>query len=222
MFYSFSHLLFISVVALFPVINPIGSALIVNPYFSGLNRSEKKNAVKKIAFYAFFLCLFFLLAGHLLLNLFGITIPVIQLAGGIMICKTGWESLTSDKPIDKEASNADNEDMSDIKKTELDNKLFYPITFPITMGGGVISVLFTLGAHSVNTDITTYMINIAAIITAIMIMCILIIVFYLNTKLLFKYLNSSTKNMINRLMAFLLFCIGLQIASSGIKGLFSI
>jgi len=89
MLHSFFHLLFISLVALFPVVNPIGSALIVNPYFSNLSKNAKRFAVHKIAIYAFCLCTFFLLTGHLLLTLFGITIPVIQLAGGIMICKTG-------------------------------------------------------------------------------------------------------------------------------------
>lgn len=222
MIHSFFHLLFISLVALFPVVNPIGTSLIVNPYFSGLSRDEKKVAVRKIALYAFGLCTFFLLTGHLLLNLFGITIPVIQLAGGIMICKTGWESLSSNNTTNQQNTNAADETISDITKSSLNDKLFYPITFPLTTGAGTISVLFTLGAHSVNADMITYIINTSAILVAIIIMCILVVFFYLNTKLILSYLNSSTEEIINRLMAFLLFCVGLQIASSGIKSLFSI
>ena len=100
-YHTFLHSLFVGVIALFPVVNPIGSAFIVSPYFSDLSNSEKRKAVGKIAFYAFCICTVSLFAGHWILELFGISIPIIQLAGGIMICKIGWEFLTSDKKDDK-------------------------------------------------------------------------------------------------------------------------
>src|SRR6516164_6452714 len=96
-YHSFVNLLFIGIIALFPVVNLIGSALIVNHYFTNLSKPEKRHAVTKIILFAFFLCAITLLAGHWILELFGITIPVIQVAGGIMICKTGWEFLTDNK-----------------------------------------------------------------------------------------------------------------------------
>ena len=80
-FHSFIHLLFIGVIALFPVVNPIGSAFIVNPYLAELSKEKKKLAVRKITFYAFCICTVSLFAGHYILGLFGISIPVIQLAG---------------------------------------------------------------------------------------------------------------------------------------------
>lgn len=123
---------------------------------------------------------------------------------------------------DNQPTETNTEETSDITNMALNNKLFYPITFPITTGAGTISVLFTLGAHGFNTNITTYFINTSAILTAIIIMCILVIIFYMNTKIILSYLKSSTQEIINRLMAFLLFCVGLQIASSGIISLFHI
>src|SRR5947209_12241804 len=102
---SFVHLLFIGLLALFPVVNPIGSALMVNHYFANLTKPEKRKAVTKIVLYAFSLCTVTLFAGHWILELFGITIPVIQIAGGIMICKTGWEFLNG-KPADDNGNNA--------------------------------------------------------------------------------------------------------------------
>ena len=95
--HSFIHLLFIGVIALFPVVNPIGSAFILAPYFTDLTEDQKRNAVKKITLYAFFICTGALFIGHWILELFGLSIPVVQLAGGIMICKIGWEFLSSDK-----------------------------------------------------------------------------------------------------------------------------
>lgn len=116
----------------------------------------------------------------------------------------------------------DNTKLANLNKSALQDKLFYPITFPITTGAGTISVLFTLGAHGVDANLTTYIINTTAILIAIVIMCILVIVFYSNIKLILNYFGSQTENIINRLMAFLIFCVGLQIASTGIKSLFKL
>ncbi|MBS1764615.1 MAG: MarC family protein [Bacteroidetes bacterium] len=214
--HSFLHLLFLSTVALFPVINPVGSAFIVSPYMDGLDKAAKRTAVKKIVLYVFILCSIVLFAGHWILELFGISIPVIQLAGGIMICKIGWDSLTTGSGESVEDAVKENT-ASGTGLDNLRNQLFYPLTFPITAGAGVISVLFTLGAHSENASTVSYLINTAAILTAITIMCILIYVFYLKTKTILQYLGSHTETYINRIMAFLIFCVGLQIAVTGIK-----
>jgi multiple antibiotic resistance protein len=212
-------MLFISIVALFPVINPIGSALIVNPYLSQLPDSDKKAAVKKIALYAFSICVVALFAGRWILELFGISIPVIQLAGGIVICILGWESLSSRDNTKTEAK--DLESLTNNNYTNnVKDKLFYPITFPITTGAGTISVLFTLSAHSSNADWLSYLINNAAMLLAIIVMCILIYFLYGHTKNIVRRLGNEGQTIANRFIAFLIFCVGLQIAITGIKNLF--
>jgi len=212
--HSFIHLLFIGIVPLFPVVNPIGSALMVTHYFTTLNKQEKRNAVTKIVLYAFFLCVITLFAGHWILELFGITIPVIQLAGGVMICKAGWELLTDNKSSDKT-----NGTIELVRKDERQNKLFFPITFPITTGAGTMAVLFTLGAHSANQNFTTYLLNTTALMLSIVVMCVLVYFLYMNTQTLLKYTGSNGEKIINRIVAFLTFCVGLQIAITGIKAL---
>jgi multiple antibiotic resistance protein len=212
-FAAFVHLVFLGFVALFPVINPIGSAFIVSPYFSGLSRKERISAVKKITFYALLICTVTLFAGHWVLELFGLSIPIVQLAGGIMICKIGWEFLASDNNDDEKQDAADKESAV---IHSVDNKLFYPITFPITTGAGTIAVLFTLSAHGADTNSTQYLFNISALMVAVIGLCILIFIFYLNTNRLIGYIGSHNEIIINRLMAFLIFCVGLQIAAGGI------
>ncbi|MGC3946676.1 MAG: MarC family protein [Chryseolinea sp.] len=216
---TFTQLLFIGVIALFPVVNPVGTAFIVMPYFDHLSDSERRSAVKKVTFYAFCICTVTLFAGHWILELFGLTIPVIRTAGGIMICKTGWEFLSDKKDEQQVASDAANANSA---RGKIDDKLFYPITFPITTGAGTISVLFTLSAHSTTKDATHYLINSGAILLAVLVMCILIYIFYSNTKLFIRFLGSTGEQIFNRIMAFLIFCVGLQIAASGIMGLFEI
>jgi multiple antibiotic resistance protein len=216
--HTFIHLLFIGVVALFPVVNPIGTAFVVMPYFAQLDRADKKRAVRKITLYAFCICTITLIAGQWILKLFGLSIPVVQLAGGIMICKMGWGLLTSDK--DGSADSDSNSDVTGVKRKSIDSLLFYPLTFPLTTGAGTISVLLTLSAHGADDNLRQLAFNMAAILLAIVVMCVLVYVFFLNTQHIERYLGSQGEKIFNRLIAFFIFCIGLQIATAGLKALF--
>jgi multiple antibiotic resistance protein len=214
---SFLNLVFVGFIALFPVVNPIGSAFILNPYFSDLTQKERRKAVKRIVLYAFILCVATLLAGHWILELFGISLPVIQLAGGIMICKIGWEFLSADKTQTPKSTDSTLADQSHF--VSIMDKLFYPITFPMTTGAGTLAVLFTLSANSVDKSLPIYLVNTGALILAIIGICVLIYVFFANANRLINYMGSHGEIIVNRLSAFLIFCVGLQIAVSGIMHL---
>jgi multiple antibiotic resistance protein len=193
------------------------SLLMVDQYFTGLSRSERVRAARKISVYALGLCVFTLLVGHWILELFGLSVPIIQLGGGIMICKIGWEFLTTDKPTDSPEPVPPGP--GDTEFSQLEGKLFYPITFPITTGAGTIAVLFTLSAHVQEKTFSGYLLNNAALLISILAICILIFIFYVNAGRLIKYMGSHNEKIVNRLMAFLIFCVGLQIAVGGITNL---
>lgn len=216
-FFSYMHFVFIGFIALFPVVNPLGSAFIVSPYFSGLSDKERTNAVKKIAFYVFILCLFVLLSGHWILELFGISVPIIQLAGGIMICKIGWDFLSPSKTSDEENTSDGTKNLN--PEAVIENNLFYPITFPITAGAGTISVLFTLSARDYGKGFSQYLIYTSSILLAVIAMCLLVFICYVNANKLINYLGSHREKIVNSIMAFLIFCVGLQIAVEGITRL---
>ena len=216
-FHTFIHLVFIGFVAIFPVVNPIGTAFIVSPYFANLHREERIKVVKRIVLYAFLICTITLFTGHWILELFGLSVPIIQLAGGIMICKIGWEFLSSDKS-DTPIKNPNTENEVQLAGV-VESKLFYPITFPITTGAGTIAVLFTLSAHIESKNFSQYLLNNGALMVSIIGICILIFFFYVNANRLINYIGSHNEKIINRLMAFLIFCVGLQIAVGGITHL---
>ncbi|MEO8733424.1 MAG: MarC family protein [Flavobacteriales bacterium] len=216
--HPFIHLLFISIIALFPVVNPVGSAFMVDPYLTQLSDTDRKAAAGKITFYAFSVCVFTLFVGHWILQLFGITIPVIQVAGGIMICKMGWESLSTND--NKQAAKKDLEgEASEADGAAVAGRLFYPLTFPITTGAGTISVLFTLSAQGNDNNLRNYLFNTSAILLAIVVMCVLVFVFYRNTRRMVHRLGANGQLVMTRISAFLIFCVGLQIAVGGIKNL---
>jgi len=214
---AFLHLVFVGFIALFPPVNPIGTALIVNPLLQDLNPQERKTASRKIATYCFLICSTAVIAGSWIFKLFSISIPVVQLAGGIMICKMGWDFLSSNNSGQLKES-------VDIKEHHEDvgSILFYPLAFPLTTGAGTISVLLTLSAHGHDENLSKHLVNLAALGVSIILMTILIYVSFAFTPLLIKRLGNQGEQIVNRLSAFLVFCVGIQIASTGLIHLFKL
>jgi multiple antibiotic resistance protein len=214
---SFLNLVFIGFVSLFPPVNPLGTALLLDPYFHHLDYKQRKIAARKISFYCLVICIATVGAGSWIFRLFSISIPVVQIAGGILICKMGWDLLSSDNPV-KSSDGASGQ--ADGKKgQEIEELLFYPMAFPMTTGPGTISVLLTLSAHGHSAHWPTYFENLSALIFSIIIMTILIYFSFAFTPRLMKRLGPRGGLVINRLTAFLVFCVGLQILTGGVTTL---
>jgi multiple antibiotic resistance protein len=211
----FLHTIFIAFLTLFPVVNPIGSAFIIDPLLGDLSFSERKRASKKIALYCLTICTVSAVIGSWILKLFGLSIPIVQVAGGVMICQMGWKLLTSDDQVKGEKETA----RPQKRPVDLDNILFYPISFPMTTGAGTISVILTLSAHEEEINILNHMMNLSALFLAIVLICLIIYIFYSNTARLIHRLGPRGEQIVNRLSAFLVFCIGMQIAWAGVKTL---
>ena len=211
----FLNTIFIAFLSLFPVVNPIGSAFIVDPLLGHLSFQERKRVAKNIAFYCLIICTVSALIGSWIMKLFGISIPIVQLAGGLMICRMGWQLLTSDDQVKGEKESA----RPERKPQDIDNILFYPIAFPMTTGAGTISVILTLAAHEEEKNLLAHFLNLGALFIAIVLICLLIYICYANTARVMHRLGPRGEQIVNRLSAFLVFCIGMQIAWSGIHAL---
>ncbi|HEV2353004.1 MAG TPA: MarC family protein [Puia sp.] len=208
----FLHLIFFAFLSLFPAVNPVGSAFIVEPLLGNLTMPQRKSAAKKVAFYCFAICTVTALIGSWVLRLFGISIPIVQVAGGAMICRMGWLLLTSDNEVKSKKETA-HPDMT----SAITDILFYPVAFPMTTGPGTISIVLTLSAQENETSAGQHFFNLAALVIAIIGICLLVFVCYANTPRITHRLGPRGEQIVNRLSAFLVFCIGLQIAFSGIR-----
>lgn len=209
------HLVFAAFVALFPPVNPVGTALIVDPLLHSLSPSERKSAARKIAIYCLLICASAAIVGSWIFKLFGISLPVVQLAGGLLICQMGWGLLSANGSGDSRATSATN------GSSDVEDLLFYPLAFPMTTGAGTVSVLLTLSAHGHSEDPRAYGINLAGILLAVVLMCGLIYFSYAYTPAILRRLGRRGEQIVNRLGAFLVFCVGLQIAVSGALTLFA-
>ena len=207
-----------SVAALFPVMNPIGNSFVVNGFFTDLDAEQRRSASKKIVRNCLIVGLGSLAMGHLIMLLFGLAIPVIQVAGGIIISKTGLEWLSS-KPASPEEKHE--QVTREVTLKNVESKLFYPLSFPMCLGPGSVSVIFTLMATaSVKDNLLRTGINYAIISMAIISMLVVLYFGLINAHRIMKRLGKAGNLIIGKLLAFITFCIGIQIILAGISRIF--
>jgi multiple antibiotic resistance protein len=191
----------------------------IDPLLSGLTKKQRLIAARKISFYSLAICVVSVTLGSWVLKLFGLSLPIVQIAGGIIIFHMGWNLL-----IAKNETNKGPETFTqpEDKYKEVENILFYPISFPMLSGAGTISVLLTLSASSANQNWQQYLFNTGSLIVGIIMMVILIYICLINTLFLFKRIGSRGQQVVNRISAFLVMCVGLQILWEGIKHLINL
>ena len=201
-------------VALFPVVNPIGDAPIFLALTQRYPHSTQRILARKIAAYGFALLAGSFLFGSIILDFFGISIVVIQIAGGLVVAATGWSLLNQkdNAPHEQEAT----ETLEDALE-----HAFYPLTLPITVGPGCISIAITLGAHIRHQAGPGfehgYPRHFIAGLIGMLLLCVLVAVCYGNADRLVKWLGKSGTTIMTRLSAFILLAIGVQIMWNGLS-----
>src|SRR5271168_4031126 len=122
--------------ALLPLINPLGSALVFLGLVGNAPADVFRNLARRIAITTTLFLLVIELVGAALLRFFGISLPVVQVAGGFVLAAMGWGLLNnSDTGPSKEKS-----DLAATDFRSLGEKVFFPFTFPVTAGPGTIVV----------------------------------------------------------------------------------
>ncbi|HZD48645.1 MAG TPA: MarC family protein [Silvibacterium sp.] len=212
---DFVRTLIVAFVTLFPVVNPIGDA----PIFLSMTRqypdSIQRILARKIAAYGFVILAVSLLIGTEILNFLGIKLFVVQIAGGLIVASTGW-SLLSQKSDDS-ASASEPATVEDALQ-----HAFYPLTLPLTVGPGSISIAITIGAHLRRPGSPPYspdnLLQFAAALIGMALICVLVYICYGNAERLVRVLGKSGTDIMIRLSAFVLFAIGVQIIWNGLTG----
>jgi multiple antibiotic resistance protein len=202
--------------ALLPLINPIGSALIFLGLVGDAPAVVYRQLARKIAIatIAFLVVIQFL--GSLILSFFGISLPVVQLTGGIIIAATAWSLLfENDANANTRKKNAEFAGSGSIDDG-LSDKIFYPFTFPITAGPGTLVVMLTLSARVSNKGLTETAEAHAGIVLAAIVLSASVYFCYGYAPRLIRAVSPSTVHGILRVIAFILMCIGVQIAWNGI------
>src|SRR5438132_465397 len=168
----------------------------------------------RIAMNSFFLLVGSYFIGTHILSFFGISLPVVQVGGGLIVISTGWTLL-------KQGSDYDQKEVKqNIQPKDPYHNAFYPLTLPLTVGPGSISVAITLGADAPHRNPANLPALVGALIGSAAI-ALSIYICYGFADRLARFLGDTGMTVIVRLSSFLLVCIGVQILWNGVRALLS-
>jgi multiple antibiotic resistance protein len=198
--------------AVLPVVNPLGDAPIFLRMTPGCDEETRAFLARRIALYSFFFVLGSLLFGSFVLVVFGISIPVVQVAGGAVVCALAWNVLADiPKPVDAAL------DPVHAKSIAL-GRAITPLTLPITIDAGVISVAITVGASHARSFEHTVIQLLAAVIGAAIIALSILFTYRYAHRVSSRIGRNGTMVLV-RLSAFIMLCIGVEISWNGIRSL---
>ncbi len=197
--------------ALFPIVDPLGNIPIFLGLTAGYSTLDRTILSRKIALNSLWLLIGSMLIGSHILNFFGISIPVVQIGGGLVVMWTGWTLLHQD--VEQEQASAQKK----VSRQDISDKAFYPLTLPLTVGPGSISVALTLGA-SQGIHENGWVRLMAAIIGPALV-AFTIYLSYRFAERLARFLGQTAMNVIVRLASFILLCIGVTILTHGVHDL---
>lgn len=201
--------------ALFPIVDPIGGAPIFLSLTHDYSAETRRALARRIAMDSFLLLIISFAVGSHVLSFFGISLPVVQVGGGLIVISIGWAMLAQKDDYGEERGQVRNVSCHDVLKDA-----FYPLTLPLTVGPGSISVAITLGANAPRHLLANVLGLVAAAIGTAIIAGSIYICYGFSDRLS-ALIGATGLKVIIKLTAFLLVCIGVQILWNGASQLIS-
>jgi len=195
---------------LFPIVNPIEAAPFFLALTPTLSNHEREGLARRVAINGFALLLGSMVIGPWLLVFFGIDLPVVRIAGGLVVTALGWKLLTEEQWSDHGEANVQPGVPRPVGS-------FYPLTMPLTVGPGSISVAITIGSRKPETEYALPAIALHAIgaFFGVVAIALSIYIAYRFAGNLARVLGTTGLEVMVRLSAFILMCIGIQIIWNG-------
>ncbi len=195
---------------LFPIVNPIEAAPFFLALTPNLSNDERNGLARRVAINGFALLLGSMVLGPWLLVFFGIELPVVRIAGGLVVTALGWKLLTEEQWSDHGEANVQPGAPRQVGS-------FYPLTMPLTVGPGSISVAITIGSRKPETEYAFPAVAWHAIgaFVGVVAIALSIYIAYRFAGNLARVLGTTGLEVMVRLSAFILMCIGIQIIWNG-------
>jgi len=194
--------------ALFSIVNPIAGAFIFREATADRTHAQRVLLARRVGVYSLIVMIGALWAGSYVMAFFGITLPALRVAGGVVLAAFAWELLGA--PERRE--NRKEQQASDAGEGPAEDVAFFPLTLPFTTGPGTISVAVALGAGRPSTGAGGFFTGVSL---AALAMAVVIGLTYAYADRLGELLGRSGSRTVSRLSAFILFCIGVQMFLTG-------
>ena len=195
--------------SLFSIINPIGGALIFDGVTKDFASADRVTMAARVGFYSLLIMFGALWGGTYVLHFFGVSIDALRIAGGTVVASSGWQLLISG---DRHADQKGHEQQvapwgGDGDPAQL---AFFPLTLPFTTGPGTIAVAITIGAERPSSGVGFVAFFLGTSLAAVANAAIIWIAYQFADRLT-RFMGATARQVIVRLTAFLLMCIGVQI-----------
>jgi multiple antibiotic resistance protein len=200
--------------ALFPIVNPIGNTPIFLSLTRGLSSRGRAALARMIALNGLILIVTSIFIGTHILAFFGISLPVVQVGGGLVVISTGWTLLRQPDRDDGDEKGANKE----CHEADYSRQAFYPLTLPLTVGPGSISVAIAVGANRAEGAEWHWQLIVGMLLGSLIIAAS-IYWSYRFAERIGRTLGDSAMNVVIRLSSFILLCIGVQILWNGASAL---
>lgn len=197
--------------ALLPIINPLGGAALFASITGGSERLARPMA-RQVAINVWIILMTAMLVGSYVLELFGISLPIVRVGGGLLVAATGWRML-NDAGADAVRDAVANE-TAELSAQEIAKRSFFPMSFPLTSGPGSIATSIALGTRFPHTP-SNYILGVivaaigAALTAAIVFLC------YRYAVRVQQKMGEIGVIVVARMSAFILLCIGIEMVWAG-------
>ena len=207
---AFLGVVMLALAALLPIINPPGVAPIFLSLTPGVPDPVRALLARRIAWNSFGLLVGALFVGSYVLILFGLSLAVIKIAGGLLVVATAWHLVRAEQSPDSEIV-----DGTATSLEQVSSQSFYPMTFPLTIGPGSISVAVTLGAGVHTRDVSDVTAVLGALTGIVLVSAAVYLCFRFASRLIVALGKTGTVILL-RLSAFILLSVGVQILCDGL------
>jgi multiple antibiotic resistance protein len=203
--------------SLFSIINPIGGALIFDGFTKEFTPEDRVMMAASVGFYSLLIMFGALWGGTYVLHFFGVSIEALRIAGGTVVASSGWQLLISGDPHADQKNHERHEgpESGDGDPMQL---AFFPLTLPFTTGPGTIAVAITIGAERPSSGGGFVAFFLGTSLAAVANAAIIWIAYRFADRLT-RFIGATARQVIVRLTAFLLMCIGMQILVTAVGDL---
>ncbi|WP_337011113.1 MarC family NAAT transporter [Pantoea sp. AS142] len=205
----------LGLVVILPLANPLTTVALFLGLAGEMNFQERNRQARQASIYVFAIMMVAWYAGSAVLNTFGISIPGLRMAGGLIVAFIGFRMLFPAKPAGHSVEAKHKLDELDGAKEPV-NIAFVPLAMPSTAGPGTIAMIIS-SASTVKSgvDFPAWVISVAPVLTFLLVSLILWISLR-SSGAIMKLVGKSGIEAISRLMGFLLVCMGVQFIINGV------
>ncbi|MDR2195406.1 MAG: MarC family NAAT transporter [Gallionellaceae bacterium] len=192
--------------ALLPIVNPLSTVALVMTITQDMSEQERTEQVRRACIYMFCILTAFLVAGGVIMNFFGISLPGLRVAGGMIVSYLGFRMLFPDV-----VALSQQEHLEVTAKTDVS---FTPLAMPSLSGPGSIAVIVGISASAQQDE--HVVVSHVMIILGIAVVAMISYVVLRAADRLSKVLGITGMNAMAKIMGFLLICIGVQFIINGV------